>query len=285
VFATVDEGDRVLIPEPTYSLYSDLVQLAGGTPVPVRTRDDHHLDLNALNEALPGARLVVLCNPCNPTGAVFSRTELEGLAQLLSDTATLVIADEAYDEVVYAGVDFSSCLTIPALANRLIYVQTLSKTYAMTGWRLGYVMACREILDAVARVHRTFNGPVNAAVQRAAMRALRDDGTLKRPMLEAYGRRRALLLRLLKEIPGLSVRAPEGTFYAFVKYRHPMPSMEFAARLREGGVVVRAGSEFGSAGEGHLRLSFAASEDVIEEGIRRLRAVIVELDCQMERSR
>lgn len=282
VLATVDRGDRVVIPEPAYSLYADLVQLAGGTPVPVPTRKDHHLDIDALAPALSGARLIVFCNPCNPTGAVFSRAELEALAALLSGTDSLVVADEAYDTLVYPGVEFASSLTIPGFAERLIYVQTLSKAFAMTGWRLGYVVAPRKLLDAVARIHRTLNGPVNAAVQRAALCALQDDGTLVRPMVAAYARRRALLLRLLAGAPGLELRAPEGTFYAFVKYRHPMPSAELVRHLSAAGVLVRAGSEFGSSGEGHIRLSFAGDEAAIEEAVRRLRAVTDRLHREVQ---
>lgn len=280
IFATVDGGDRVVILEPTYSLYADLVQLVGGICVPVPTRKDHHLDLEALKKAVPGARLVVICNPCNPTGAVFSRAELEGLGELITSSETLIVADEVYEQLVYDGANFTSCLAIPALAERLIYVQSLSKTYAMTGWRLGYTIARSEILSAVAQVHRTFNGPVNAAVQRAALQALNDDGALIRPMLEAYARRRALLLRLLEEIPGLEVRAPAGTYYIFAKYAYPMKSVALVARLRDGGVLVRAGSEFGAAGEGHIRLSFAPDEERIVEGMRRLRAVIGELNSE-----
>jgi aspartate aminotransferase len=273
IVAVVDPGNRVVIPEPTYSLYPDLVRLAGGTPVPVPMRADHHLDFEALKQALPGARLVVLCNPCNPTGAVFSRAELQQLSRLLAGTDTLLLVDEAYDHFVY-GVEFVSCLRIPALNERLIHVQTFSKTYAMTGWRIGYVVARHDVARAITRAHRTFNGPVNAAVQRAALRALGDDGTLVKPMLDVYTRRRDLMMDLLRQIPSLACRAPEGAFYVFGKYGNGLPASELVRRLGEAGVMVRAGSEFGASGEGHIRISFAASEPDIAEGLRRLRAVM-----------
>jgi aspartate aminotransferase len=277
--AVVDPGDRVVIPEPTYSLYHDLARLAGGTPAPVPVRADHHLDFDALERELPGARLIVLCNPCNPTGAVFSRAELVQLSRLLAGTNTLALVDEAYDHFVY-GVEFTSCLTIPALNERLIHVQTFSKTYAMTGWRIGYVAARRDVARAIGRAHRTFNGPINAAVQRAALRALHDGGALVRPMLDKYARRRDLMIDLLRRIPGLECRAPEGAFYVFAKYRNGLAAAELVRRLGEGGVMVRAGSEFGACGEGHIRLSFAASEPDIEEGLRRLRAVMERLEAE-----
>jgi aspartate aminotransferase len=277
VLATVGIGDKVVIPEPTYSLYSDLVELAGATPVFVGARSDYHLDLDALAEAARGARLIILCNPCNPTGAVCSRAELETLAEIIARTDALLLVDEAYAALVYDGIELVSSTTVPALADRLIYVQTFSKTFAMTGFRVGYVVSRPEIVSAIASVHRTFNGPVNAAVQRAALRAVRDDGTMVRPMLEAYARRRSLLLRLLEGAPRLEVRPPEGTFFAFVRLLCDITSVDLAARLRRGGVTVRAGSEFGPSGEHHVRLSFAPGEAIIEEGVRRMRAVLADL--------
>jgi aspartate aminotransferase len=277
VLAIVDPGDRVVLPEPTYSLYADLVGLAGGVPVPVANRPDHHWDLAALKHALPGARLFVFCNPCNPTGVVFNQAELAGLADLLGGSDTLVMADEAYDELVFDDAKFTSSLAIPGLKRRLIYVQTFSKTYAMTGWRVGYAVAPRAIRDGIARVHRTFNGPINAAVQRAALTALRDDGQLKKPMFASFIRRRALMVSLLKQIPGLEFVPPKGTFYVFARYALPIASAKLAEFLQAGGVLVRAGSEFGASGEGHLRLSFAVDEGKINEGVRRMAAVFATL--------
>jgi aspartate aminotransferase len=158
ILATVNPGDRVVLPEPTYSLYLDSVQLAGGRAVFVPTRPDHHLDLGHLDAALDHARLTVLCNPVNPTGAVFDAAELDWLGRRLSGTDTLVLADEAYADIVYDGTRFTSTLSVPSLRERLIYVQTLSKTYAMTGWRVGYAVAGEPIASAIRQVHRTMNG-------------------------------------------------------------------------------------------------------------------------------
>ena len=133
ILALVDQGDRVLLPEPTYSLYADLVAMAGGTPVFVATRDDFHLDPDRLEEAAAGARLLILCTPSNPTGAVYGRDELEAVAGIAARYGLVVVSDEAYDHIVYEPTRFVSMLQVPELAERLVYVQTFSKTYAMTG--------------------------------------------------------------------------------------------------------------------------------------------------------
>src|SRR6266540_620991 len=136
VMALVDPGTRVVVPEPTYSLYSDLVFMAGGEVEFVRHRPDLHLDLDGIEAAAPGARLVLICNPCNPTGAVCTESELEDLADIAERHDLLVVCDEPYDHIVYDGVQFVSSLEISGLSDRLIYVNSFSKTYAMTGWRI-----------------------------------------------------------------------------------------------------------------------------------------------------
>ena len=276
ILATVSPGDRVVIPEPTYSLYADLVEMAGGRPVFVALReDDHHLDLDAMARALPGARLLILCNPGNPTGAVFTREELEAVAALL-DPQTLVISDEAYDRMSY-GRDFVSALTMPQWRDRLIYIQTFSKTYAMTGWRIGYVATTGPIARAVSRINRTLTGAANQATQRAAITALAMTPEDLAPMLGEYARRREFVVDRLEEMEGVHFSPPEGAFYAFVRYDLPLTAAELAEHMLEGGVHVRAGSEFGPSGEGHLRLSFATSMAKLDEGLTRVENVLQSL--------
>jgi aspartate aminotransferase len=168
ILGIVSPGDRVVIPEPTYSLYADLVAFAGGIPVFVPLLGDYHLDVERLARALDGARLLVLCTPGNPTGAVYRADEWARLAELIADTSAYVLSDEAYHGLVYAGPPFTSGLTIEALRERLIYAQTFSKAYAMTGWRLGYLAGPRAVIKAAGVIHRAFNGTSNAFVQRAA---------------------------------------------------------------------------------------------------------------------
>ncbi|MDQ2836480.1 MAG: pyridoxal phosphate-dependent aminotransferase [Actinomycetota bacterium] len=270
ILAVVSPGDRVVLPDPTYSMYADQVELAGGTVVPVPILPDGHLDFEALAPALRGARLFAFCNPGNPTGAVFDAAELRRLGELIEGTETLVLADEAYADFVYDGKPFCSALSIPALAENLIYCQTLSKTYAMTGWRIGYLVAPRPVVAAIGCVHRSLNASINAATQRAALTALRLGPELSRPMLAEYQRRRDFSYQRLRQIPGLSLAAPEGAFYAFARYNVELPSIEVVRRLIEHGVAVRAGREFGRNGERHLRISFAASLAALDEGLSRL---------------
>lgn len=277
ILAVVDPGDKVVIPDPTYSLYADLVNMAGGRCVPVPVAPDLHWDLDRLAEALQGAKLFVFCNPCNPTGVVHNAAELERLAQITAVTGTLVIADEAYSELVYLQDPFVSALSVPGLVDRTIYCQTFSKAYAMTGWRVGYLAGPAEVIAAAARVHGTVNGSVNTAVQRAALTAvLTGDADVSR-MRADYSRRRGLMLDALADVDGLHVDMPDGAFYAFPSYTADVPSVEVVRILREHGVAVRPGSEFGAAGEGHLRLSYAASPEAISEGVRRLAKGLAEV--------
>ncbi|WP_327723588.1 pyridoxal phosphate-dependent aminotransferase [Streptomyces europaeiscabiei] len=270
IMAVVNPGDRVVFPDPTYSLYADLVNLAGGTCVPVPLRPDLHWDLDALAQSLRGAALFVFCNPSNPTGAVHTAEELAALADLIADTGTLVLADEAYGELIYTEAPFTSALQVPGLAERTLYCQTFSKSYAMTGWRLGYLAGPQGVISAAARVHATVNGSVNSAVQRAALTALSTADADIRRMRQAYGARRTLMLDELFQIPGLHTHALQGAFYAFPSYDADVPSADLVRHLRGHGVAVRPGSEFGAAGEGHIRLSYAAAPKDIVEGVRRL---------------
>lgn len=272
ILAIVDPGDKVVIPDPTYSLYADLISMAGGTVVPVPLRADLHWDLDALEAALDGAKLFVFCNPGNPTGIVHSREELERLGAALEGTDTIVISDEAYADLTFTDAPFTSALEVPSLLGRTVYCQTFSKSYAMTGWRVGYLWGPSAIIAAAARVHNTANGSMNTAVQDAALVALETCGEDIARMHAAYARRRALMADGLAAISGLTVSSPEGAFYLFPRYDLDVPSVELVARLREAGVAVRPGSEFGSAGEHHLRLSYAASDAAIETGVARLAA-------------
>jgi aspartate aminotransferase len=277
VLAVVGPGDRVVIPEPSYSLYADLVNLAGGVCVGVPLRPDFHLDFAALAPALVGARLLVLCTPGNPTGAVYRAGEWARLAALVAETQAYVLTDEAYYALVYDGVPFVSGLTVEALRERLVYAQTFSKAYAMTGWRIGYLAGPAAIVKAAGVVHRAFNATNNAFVQRAALAALCDDGKSARGWLEAFRARRDFALDRLRAIDGLTVAPPEGSFYLFARYAAPVPSAELAERMIAGGVAIRAGREYGPSGEGHFRISFATSMEKLGAGIDRIANVLATL--------
>ncbi|MFK4546044.1 aspartate/methionine/tyrosine aminotransferase [Streptomyces tendae] len=270
VLATIGPGDRVVVPEPAYSLYADLVVLAGGTVDFVPLAPDLHWDLDALAAALPGAAMTIFSNPSNPTGIVHREDELAALGKLLDGTGTLVVSDEAYHRLVYPGHEPVSALEVESLRDRTVYVQTFSKTYAMTGWRVGYLTGPRAVVDAAAQVHRTWNGSVNTAVQHAALAALALPDGVVDAMVDRYRRRRELVVERLSGVPGLHLVPPEGAFYGFLRYDTGLPSEVVARELAEREVIVRAGAEYGPSGEGHLRISFAASEDDLWVGLERI---------------
>lgn len=272
ILAIVNPGDTVVIPDPTYSLYADLISLAGGTAVPVPLAADLHWDLDQLSAALTDAKLFIFCNPGNPTGIVHTKQELEHLGSALAGTDTIVLSDEAYADLTFADEPFTSALSVPALEGRLVYCQTFSKSYAMTGWRVGYLWGPSAIIAAAARVHTTANGSLNTAVQDAALVALTSCGEDIARMKDAYARRRTLMFDGLSSIDGLNVSSPEGAFYLFPRYDIDIPSVELVNTLRAAGVAVRPGAEFGGGGEHHLRLSYAASDEAIVTGVARLAA-------------
>ncbi|MEW1720568.1 aminotransferase class I/II-fold pyridoxal phosphate-dependent enzyme [Streptomyces sp. NPDC093109] len=270
ILAVVGPGDKVVVPDPTYSLYADLVSMAGGVVVPVPLAPDLHWDLDRLADALTDAKLFVFCNPVNPTGIVHSRDELEALAGMLEGTSTIVISDEAYADLDYTGRPFTSAVAVDGLRDRTVHCQTFSKSYAMTGWRVGYLWGPSPVIQASARIHNTFNGSMNTFVQDAALAAvLSCDADIAR-MRAAYRERGEIMRAELAKVPGLTLSAPEGAFYQFPRYDLDLPSDRVVAALRTHGVAVRPGSEFGARGEGHLRLSYAAGPESITEGVRRL---------------
>jgi aspartate aminotransferase len=278
LLGTINPGDRVLLPEPTYSLYADLIQLAGAESVFVPSTADFHLDLDAIDAAAAGAKMVIICNPCNPTGVVFRRDELEGLGRIAARHGLLVLSDEAYDHIVFDDVPFVSTLAIDELRDRLIYCQTFSKTYAMTGWRVGYLIAQLPVAAAAARMHRTINGPMNAAVQRAAFVAVTTETDWPERMRQEYQARRELVYELLAGCPGVDGNAPEGTFYAFVRYDGDLPATEVVAAALARGVGIRGGTEYGPSGQNHVRLAFSSSRADLQEGVRRLRSLFAEIN-------
>jgi aspartate aminotransferase len=278
VLALIDPGDRVLIPEPTYSLYADHVAMAGGEAVWVPNLPTGGLDLDALAAEVPRAKMVVICNPGNPTGRVFAEADLERLAQILEGSPdTYLLADEAYSDIVFEGVTFRSALTLPGIAAKVVLAGTFSKSYAMTGWRIGYIAAAPAVAAKINLVHRTINGSINTFVQDAAVVALQTPREALDELALRYQRRRDIVVEALSGVKGLSFLRPQGAFYAFVGVDSPLSSDEMAARYAEGGVIVRSGSEFGPSGEGSVRLSFATDTESLREGLSRLIRVTTSL--------
>ncbi len=271
--AILNQGDRVLIPQPTYSLYADLCAWVGAETVDLELGPDLHLDLEAIRRAAPAARLLVICNPVNPTGVVLRRDELEALGDIAREHNLLIVSDEAYDHIVFDGHEFVSSLEIESLRGRLVYCQTFSKVLAMTGWRIGYLAGPAEVIAAAGRVQRTLVGTLNAAVQRAALVALTTPTDWPERARQEYQYRRDLVLEGLDGIPGVEVHVPDGTFYAYVKLPAGRSSSEVVAMAQEHGVLIRDGAEFGSGGEGHVRIAFSSSRGDLEAALPILREV------------
>ncbi|MGP0221470.1 pyridoxal phosphate-dependent aminotransferase [Paenarthrobacter sp. NCHU4564] len=277
MLALVQPGDRVLIPEPTYSLYADHAAMVGADVVWIAARTDGSLDLDALQHEAATARLIILCNPGNPTGRIYSAADLAGVGALLGEHPDLLLlSDEAYGSIVFDQLPFASALDLSDVSSQVVYCSTLSKTYAMTGWRLGYVVASGPLADKINLIHRTINGPLNTFVQDAALTALETPEEDLRVLTASYQDRRDLVLEALGGVAGVEILAPQGAFYAFPRISTSLSSDEMVARFAAAGVLVRSGSEFGPSGEGHVRLSFATDIATLKEGLDRFVATIVD---------
>jgi aspartate/methionine/tyrosine aminotransferase len=277
ILATVDPGDRVVLPEPTYSLYADLVLLARGEPVFVRCPPPNFpLDIDAIERAAADAKLIVVCNPCNPTGTVYPPEQIEALVGIAEARGALMLSDEAYADIVYDGVRFASAHGVGS-DETVLYVQSFSKSHAMTGWRLGYIVASSATAPAIARLHRTMNGPINAAVQKAVLPTF---AATWRPwqeqVLRDYTSRRKLVY---DAFAGASdgLRAPDGTFYFWLRHPPGVTSDAMAKVALDHGVSVRPGSEFGPSGEGYVRIAFTVEQAVLAEGIQRLKMAFAQV--------
>ena len=286
--ALLDPGDEVIIPAPYWVSYPDMVMLAAGRPVivPSRAEDDFAPRADDLEAAIsPKTRAIVLNTPSNPTGAVWSRTQIEALAGLVEKHNLLVISDDIYRSLVYGGAEYVSIAALgPALAARTILVDGVSKTYAMTGWRIGYTAGPTEVIKAMAKIQgQSTSNPAHVA-QVATLAALTGPQDCVETMRKAFDERRVKMVELLRAIPGVTCREPKGAFYAFpdvstyVGKRTPEGSIldddvQLCDWLVEvGKVAVVPGSGFGAPG--HVRLSYATSMANIQEGVKRLGAAL-----------
>ena len=278
--ALLDPGDEVIIPDPAWVSYEPIARLAGATAVPVRAADEAGFVMTpeAVAEArTPRTRMVIVNSPSNPAGAVYPKAALRGIADLCADHDLYLVTDEIYEKIVYEGAHVSPA-SFPGMFERTLTVNGFSKTYAMTGWRLGYVVADAPIVKELAKVEEQTITHPTAFVQRAGVAALRGPTDPLRAMVAEFRARRDLVLELLKDVRGLATDRPRGAFYVFPRFDHPMTSLEFGERLlREAKVAITPGGAFGAAGESHLRLSYAASRDEIREGIRRIAAFTAKL--------
>lgn len=282
ILAVVQPGQQVLVPEPTYSLYADHIALAGGRCRWVPPGRRSALDLDALWEQAPLASALVLCNPSNPTGQVLGDDEMDALERLVHQHPGLtLIVDEAYSDILFDGRRFRSALTLAR--DRVIVVGTFSKSFAMTGWRLGYAIGAAETMARIDLIHRTINGALNTFVQDAALEALQTPDAALAAVAREYQRRRDMVVSALAELDGVSVGVPAGAFYAFPRIHSRLTSDELVRRFADGGVVVRSGAEYGPSGEGHVRLSFATDEASLAVGLQRFADVVTRIQEEENR--
>jgi len=269
--AYLDPGDEVLLNDPCYSLYADVALAIGAVPVFVPWSAALRLDIEALQRAVtPRTRLFILNNPVNPTGIVFTGAEMQEVVEFVCRNDLLLISDEAYDHIVFDGRTMISAAGFAALADRLILVNTCSKTFAMTGWRVGYLAARSGLIRAAAVMHRNSVGFVNTFAQRAAVTAFNTNSNWPARMLEEYTGRRNLMCDMVNAMPGLSCERPEGAFYVFVRVDAPLSSEALTEHCLQHGVAVRSGTEFGPGGEGFIRLTFAGEPTKFQPGLERL---------------
>lgn len=278
MLALVQPGDRVLLPEPTYSLYADHLAMVGAEVVWIPNLEDGSVDFARVEELAGDARMVVICNPSNPTGLILTADQMATLAGIVArHPGLLLVSDEAYSEIVFDDLPYASALSLPEVRDQVIMLGTFSKAYAMTGWRLGYVIAPPVFADPINLVHRTINGSINTFVQDAAIEALKTPASELAALRDAYQRRRDIVVAELAGVAKVTVNRPTGAFYAFPRIDSPLTSQELVDAFAAGGVLVRSGAEFGPSGEGHVRISFATDETSLAEGLRRFAAVVASL--------
>ena len=279
--ALVNPGEEVLIPEPSFVCYTPLTQMAGGVPVPLPTRveDSFKLTPEALRAAItPRTKLLILPYPNNPTGAIMNRDELQAIANVIRETNIMVLSDEIYNSLTY-GPDRHVCFAeIDGMKERTIVVDGFSKSYAMTGWRLGWAMGPKELMRHICKIHQFGIMSAPTTAQFAGIEAIRtgDDDIAR--MRDQYDLRRRFLLGELRSM-GLDCFEPEGAFYIFPSIESTgLTSEEFCERLlHEQEVAVIPGSAFGASGEGHIRISYSYSMNHLREACSRMRKFLENL--------
>ena len=286
--AMLDPGDEVLIPQPCFVSYVPCTILAGGTPVVIELEEKDQFKLTPeklLEKITDKTKILIMPFPNNPTGAVMRRDELEEIARIVIEKDLFVISDEIYCELTFGDERHVSIASLPGMKERTVLINGFSKSYAMTGWRLGYAAAPKVILKQMLKIHQFAIMCAPTTSQYAAVAALRDGDADVEMMRESYDQRRRFVLNAFKEM-GLDCFEPEGAFYAFPSIkRFGMSSDEFANRfLQEEKVAVVPGSAFGACGDGYLRVSYAYSLKSLKEALGRMAKFVERLDKEQKQT-
>ncbi|HEX2810832.1 MAG TPA: pyridoxal phosphate-dependent aminotransferase, partial [Kineosporiaceae bacterium] len=289
-FATlVDPGDEVILPAPYWTTYPEAIRLAGGVPVEVFAGDDqgYLVTVDQLEAARTSRTKVLLfCSPSNPTGSVYSREQVTAIGEWALANGIWVITDEIYEHLTYDGVTATSMpVAVPALADTCVVLNGVAKTYAMTGWRVGWMIGPKDVIKAATNLQSHLSSNVANVSQRAAIAAVSGDLTAVEEMKVAFDRRRLTIVKMLNEIPGVVCPTPQGAFYVYpsvrgvlgksLRGRTPQTSAELATLiLEEVEVSVVPGEAFGPSG--YLRLSYALGDDDLIEGVSRIQGLLAE---------
>ena len=290
ILSLIDPGDEVIIPAPYWVSYPQMVRIAEGEPVlvPSDISSGFKISPGQLEAAItPRTRMLILCSPSNPSGAVYSRSELEALSQvLLQHPDVMVLADEIYEHIIYSGTACSMA-SLPGMRERTLVVNGVSKAYAMTGWRIGYLAGPKWVADACAKLQGQYTSGASSVSQKAAEAALRGPQECVETMRQSFERRRDLLVRLLQEVPGVGISVPDGAFYLLPDFSAYFGKRSAGGKLiadasdlaiyllEEAHVATVAGDPFGAPG--CLRLSYATSEQALTEAVSRIRAALGQL--------
>lgn len=279
LLALVNQGDEVLIPDPGFVCYGPAVRIAGGIPVsiPINEDSDFKPDIDAVMSLItPKSRVIILNFPNNPTGAVLSYNELAKLAKLAVQNNLIVISDEVYEKIIYDDSKHYCLAALPDMRDRTIVINSFSKTYAMTGFRVGCALGPKDLISAMLLIHQFMVACVDGPAQYAATAALEGSQEFVTHMVSEFDKRRKLIHKRLNEIEGFQCSLPKGAFYVFPSVRNiEKPSTIIAEHiLKKAKVVVTPGSSFGNYGEGHLRFSYAAAFEKIDEAVDRIGKII-----------
>ncbi len=271
LFACVDEGDEVIYPNPGFPIYESVIDFIGAkaVPLPLREEKDFSVDVAELRSLVTDkTKFIILNSPQNPTGGVLSRKDLEGIADIVRGRNIWVLSDEVYNKIIYEG-EAISLASLPGMAERTIILDGHSKTYAMTGWRLGYGVMEPKLAAHVTRLMTNSNSCTNVFVQMAGARALTGPQDEVVAMREEFRRRRDVIVDGLNKLPGVTCKKPKGAFYVFPNVKGvPVESRQLAKDLLDkAGVACLSGTSFGAYGEGYLRFSYANSVENIRKAL------------------
>lgn len=275
LLTTLNYGDEVIVPEPYFSSYAGQIMICKGNivPVPLYEENGFKLKVEDLEKAItPKTKMLILNFPSNPIGVSLAKEDIKAIGEIVSKYNLIVISDEVYDSLVYEGSEFFSIAQIETLRKQVVLINSFSKTFAMTGWRIGYLISNKEIALNIQKLQEGIVSCVPTFIQKAALTALQGPMNNVRGMLKDYYRRRDILIDGLNAVPGFKCMKSPATFYAFANIKaFGKTSKEFAEELlREAKVVCVPGSAFGEMGEGYLRFTFANSDENLKEAVKRI---------------